>query len=416
MPTDLAQFIATSPLADTHEHQNSEAAWQASPPDVLCDVFDHYSDSDLVSAGAPQSATAALFDASRDVADRFRAIEPWWQHIQHTGYGEAVRIAARLFYDLEELTPSGLAAANNRAATYRQPGQRDRIFREIARLDHVQIDHFSSFCQPDPVDPSFYRYDISWAGFSGGGFGIGSLAAATDTEITGPESLRAALGELVVRNAPHAVAAKSQHAYERTLAWQERDDAEVAPLIAAKLHGTPLSREQLNALGDWCLAVGAEACGAVGLPVKIHTGHWAGNGGMKTEYVRPGLLSPLLARYPGTRFVLMHAGWPYSEELIALAKHFANVVGDCCWAWSMAPLSVRDFIRHWLHAAPLNKLLTFGGDTGWPISSAAYAHQARAWLTRALQAEVDEGLMSEAQAISAAGRLMVANACEVFGL
>ena len=137
---------------------------------------------------------------------------------------------------------------------------------------------------------------------------------------------------------------------------------------------------------------------------------------MKTEYVRPGLLAPLLARYPGTRFVLMHAGWPYSEELIALAKHFANVVGDCCWAWSMAPLSVRDFIRHWLHAAPANKLLTFGGDTGWPIASAAYAQQARTWLARALQAEVDEGLMGEAQAIAAAGRLMVGNAREVFGL
>ncbi|MBI5834992.1 MAG: hypothetical protein HZB16_22035 [Armatimonadetes bacterium] len=82
----------------------------------------------------------------------------------------------------------------------------------------------------------------------------------------------------------------------------------------------------------------------------------------------------------------------------------------------MAPLSVRDFIRHWLHAAPLNKLLAFGGDTGWPISSAAYAHQARTWLTRALQAEVDEGLMSEAQAVTAAGRLMVGNAREVFGL
>jgi len=39
----------------------------------------------------------------------------------------------------------------------------------------------------------------------------------------------------------------------------------------------------------------------------------------------------------------------------------------------------------------------------------AYAHQARRWLTRALQAEVDEGLLREADAIALATRVMRAN-------
>ena len=55
-------------------------------------------------------------------------------------------------------------------------------------------------------------------------------------------------------------------------------------------------------------------------------------------------------------------------------------------------------------------------DTGWPTSAAAYAIQARRWLNRALQAEVDEGLMTEGEAIGDATRLMHGNQEALFDL
>ena len=105
----------------------------------------------------------------------------------------------------------------------------------------------------------------------------------------------------------------------------------------------------------------------------------------------------------------MHTAYPYSAELVALAKHYPNVYADLCWAWSVDPYSTALFVRRFIHAAPANKLFVFGGDTGWPAASVAYAHQARHWLTRTLQAEVDEGLMSEAEAMALATRLMHEN-------
>ena len=65
---------------------------------------------------------------------------------------------------------------------------------------------------------------------------------------------------------------------------------------------------------------------------------------------------------------------------------------------------------------PINKLFVFGGDTGWPNASVAYAKQARAWLTRALQAEIDDGDLREAQAIALATRLMCGNQQDCFDL
>jgi predicted TIM-barrel fold metal-dependent hydrolase len=117
-------------------------------------------------------------------------------------------------------------------------------------------------------------------------------------------------------------------------------------------------------------------------------------------------LCGLLAKYPNARFVLMHIAYPYSDELVALAKHYPNTYVDLCWAWSIDPYSTGDFVRRCIHAVPANKLFIFGGDTSWPAATLAYAHQTRYWLARTLQAEVSEGLLREPEAQALATRLM----------
>jgi uncharacterized protein len=134
------------------------------------------------------------------------------------------------------------------------------------------------------------------------------------------------------------------------------------------------------------------------------------------DRIRGGNLCALLTRYPEARFVLMHIAYPYNDELVALAKHYPNVWVDLCWAWSIDPYSAGDFVRRFLHAVPVNKLFAFGGDTSWPTSSAAYAFQARRWLTRALEAEVAAGDLTERQAIGVAARLMRGNQYACFDI
>ena len=119
-------------------------------------------------------------------------------------------------------------------------------------------------------------------------------------------------------------------------------------------------------------------------------------------------------RYPQARFVLMHNAYPYSDELIAIAKHYPNAYIDMCWAWSIDPYSACDTLRRAIHAVPSNKVFAFGGDTLWPSASVAYAAQARAWLSRALEAEVHDGLLTEREAIAYATRLMRENQLDCF--
>jgi predicted TIM-barrel fold metal-dependent hydrolase len=400
--TDLAAFIATTPLADTHEHLYPEEKFLADGPDVLEDLFDHYTRADLAVAGASPEALKRLIDLNDpDLSGRFLGVRDAWEAIQHTGYGEAVRLTAERVYGLEEIVPEALEAAQKITEGFRKPGERLRLLRDVANLSYVQIDDFRWECEPSA--DGFFQYDISVVGLVQGNIPEGC---------TTPEAVREHIGKGFAQWAPKAIAIKSQHAYNRTLLWQERTDSEIAPLLG-KLK---LTEGEKLALGDWMFARCIEEATRHELPVKIHTGYYAGHSYMPIERVPSGLLTGLLRAYPKARFVLMHTSYPYGHEQIALAKHFPNVFLDLCWAWSIDPYATRDFVRHAVHAVPANKLFAFGGDSFWPNASVSYAFQARTWLTRALQAEVDEALLTEKQAIAIAARWMGGNQAACFNL
>jgi hypothetical protein len=415
--TDLAQHIQTTPLIDTHEHLNKEPEYLLNGPDILQDLFDNYVAADLVVAGAAPAAVERLVDVSDpDLRERFGDVREAWERCRHTGYGEAVRLIARRVYDMDEITPAAIEAAAPRAVALRRPGERLRILREEANLDHVQIDDFRWQCPPDPSGPEFFLYDLSWVGFCDGKVDAPGIYEEVGVEVDDLASLREGMTAIFAKHGPRAIAVKSQHAYNRTLRWQERDEADVARALDLQLAGQELSKDEQLCLGDWCWARGVELAAEHNLPFKLHTGYYAGHSRMPIERIRAGHLCELLARYPSTRFVLMHIAYPYNDELIALAKHYPNAYVDMCWSWSINPFVACDFVRRMIHAVPSNKLFAFGGDTFWPNAAVAYADQARQWLTRALQGEVEDGLLTEREAIDLATRLMRANQQECFDI
>ena len=417
MKTDLAQSIEETALVDTHEHLRKEDDWTDRGPDILQDLFGNYIPADLISAGATPEAMQALNDASnKDFLARFSGIQSAWEAVQHTGYGEAVSILANEIYGIDDFSGASLKRAQAQLLEWRQPGGRLHILRDRARLDHVQTDDFCWACPPDTSGRGFFLYDLSWAGFRSGQIDAAALHEETDIEVTNLISLRQAMQALFAQHGRCAIAVKAQHAYNRTLRWEERSDDDAERVLIQSLRGATLTEKDRLLLGDWCWARGVELAIEYDLPFKLHTGYYAGNNNMPVDRICSGHLCPLLARYLDCRFVLMHISYPYSGELIGLVKHYQNVWADLCWAWSIDPFSSSHFVRQFIHAAPANKLFAFGGDTGWPTSSAAYAIQARRWLNRSLQAEIDSGFLNEPQAIDLAQRLMRENQLACFDI
>jgi uncharacterized protein len=417
MMTDLSQHIQDTTLVDTHEHLHKEADYTGNGPDVLQDLFGNYVQADLIVAGATQEAVDKLLDSNNpDIEARWEGISAAWQLCQYTGYGETVRLIAKHAYGMDEINPAAIVAAAEHNRQLRQPGERLRILKEEGNLDHVQIDDFVWACLPDQSGLDFFLYDLSWVAFCRGEIQAEALFKETGVNVIDLKTLRGGMKALFDKYGACAIAVKTQHAYNRTLLWQERSDADAEPVLHKHLSGNELSEADRLCLGDWCWARGVELAIQHNLPFKIHTGYYAGQGNMPVERIKPGHLCSLLQRYPQARIVLMHIAYPYNDELVAIAKHYPNVYVDMCWAWSINPYGAADFVRRLIHAVPINKLFVFGGDTGWPNASVAYAKQARTWLTRALQAEVDDGDLRESQAIALATRLMRGNQQDCFDL
>jgi uncharacterized protein len=416
--TDLEQHVHGALLVDTHEHLNTEHQLVNDGPDILGCLFDHYSSHDLRAAGASRAAIDALYDRSNpDLRARFEGIRTAWEASQFTGYGEGVRWVARALFDIDELSADAIERAAPRALAMLTPGERHRILRDVARIDHVQIDDFNTAVSRDPDRPDFFRYDMSWARFARGALDRETqtlIGSETGVNVVDMRTLERGLRALFAKHAPGAVAIKTQHAYNRTLFWEPRtrDDAETA--LQKLLRGGSVQIQDTLCIGDWCLGLACELAAEHALPIKIHTGYYAGNEPMPMDRIHASQLSGLIAAYPNTRFVLMHTAYPYGGEVIALAKHYPNVYADLCWAWSIDPRSTEAFVRAYLHTAPANKLFIFGGDSFWPHAAAAYAWQARRGLTRVLSAEIADGFVSERQAIDLATRWMRGNAYACF--
>ncbi len=417
--TQLAQHIARQPIIDTHEHLETEAVYLAHRPDSINALFGHnaYIAHDLISAGLSYADLEAALDGNNpDIGQRWQLLASAWQASYHTGYAEAVRLSAQALYGIESLTADTLLHANAIQQHYLVPGQHAHILTQLAQIAHVQVDAFT-WGKPPAADPApLYGYDLNVCTLVNGQVDLDELGTHTGMVINTIHDYRDAILTLFRMHATHSVAVKTQHAYDRTLAWQPVSDDDAHPLLQKKLWGTALTPLEQIQLGNWALAEIATHCAHYHLPCKIHTGHYAGNGNMPIERIRPGHLSQLIKTYRDTTFILMHIGYPYQHELLSMAKHYTNIYVDLCWAWSINPLASSDFVRHWIHSVPINKLLGFGGDAFYPTQSLGFALQTRKWLTYTLQKEIDDELLTTAQACQIATQLLHDNAQTLFDI
>lgn len=105
-------------------------------------------------------------------------------------------------------------------------------------------------------------------------------------------------------------------------------------------------------------------CEDLGLVVLTHTGTtgWGagapGGLGVELEPLRPLHLDRVAARFPSLTIIAAHAGWPWHEELLAIALHKANVHLDVSgWVPKYLPKVVWDYAN-----GPLKHKVLFGTD------------------------------------------------------
>jgi uncharacterized protein len=426
---DIVDLVNATPLVDTHEHlwgeplrlQGLDDPATCLPPADFGMLLVHYCDHDLVTAGMPPEETRRLFSRELSPREKWDLFSPWYAKARNTGYLKAFRETLRILCGEEDLTAENCESVSAKVAAGIKPGFLRHLLKDVANIEYCQVNLVWGTKHPLPPfdetdQPDLLAQDLSTIQLSTGV----DLSLA---ETLGCDEVRTlADWHGVIDRAfgvwgPRAIATKNQCAYGRRLDFDPVTAEDAAPLFERFVRDRdsltwPEHKAVQDHLFHYCVRKAVEH----NLTVKLHTGYYAGNNHMYLEKVaqNPADLCPLLAAHPDARFDLFHIGYPYQDEMIALAKHWHNAHIDMCWAWIVNPAASVRFLKEYLMAAPASKLLTFGGDMFNAEYVVGHAAMARHGITRALSELVDEGWLHEREVPALVERLMRGNAHELF--
>ena len=151
------------------------------------------------------------------------------------------------------------------------------------------------------------------------------------------------------------------------------------------------------------------------LPVQIHTGLQTGSGNEITN-ANPAGLAKAFFEFPGVRFCLLHASYPYGGELATLAKNFPNVYIDLAWSALISPSYTRRYLQEFIETVPTNKIMAFGGDSQTVEGTYGASILARETVTATLVKMIQEGYLSESEALEVSGKILRENAIKIYNL
>ncbi len=260
------------------------------------------------------------------------------------------------------------------------------IFTPVFRIDKFMYGYHGEAVAPDEFVP-WQRYR-----FAGG--------TLDDYIALMRETIRA-------RHASGNVAAlKCAEAYHRPITFVP-DDREAA----LRAFGTPpdrLSDELRILFGNYVFHRCCELAGELDVPFQIHTGlaQLAGS--------QPMRLLPILERYPKTRFVLFHAGYPWTHEVAGIVHNYPNAYPSLTWTATIGTSAAIRALDDFIDATPSINTITWGSDCWTPEETVGALLAWRFIVASVLAQRIDDGRLRTSEAHALARRLMYENGWRVY--
>ncbi|MHC4122753.1 MAG: amidohydrolase family protein [Planctomycetota bacterium] len=417
----IFQKVLDTPFIDTHEHLiEEEERIEASHPRIKSDdwsfIFCHYINHDMVTAGMPRDAYNKFFSPKVDPVAKWDLLEPYWPAVKNSGYGQAVWIAIKELYGVDELSKKTINQVQAGYEKTRRKGFYKYILCEKAKIESCQVNSVSRpFFESNM--PTLLMQDLKIVEmFAGPNFKLYGEPAGI--KVNSLSDWYKVIDWWFKKYGKYAVAAKSQNAYSRDIDYKKVTAKRAEPIFKKKLAKEKITPSEKKALEDHLFWYAVGKATEYNLPVKIHTGYYAGQDYMPLARLanNPGSATDLCRNSKETRFVFMHICYPYYEEMIAIAKHYTNAYIDMCWSWIMNPVAAKDFLKKYLVSAPANKILTFGGDYVSVEPVLGHAIITRRGISLALSELVEEGWLSLKDALELIDPIMHGNARKIFAL
>lgn len=421
----LRRALDEMPVVDAHEHYFNGRA--DGPIDIFALVAGSYAANDLAATSpVAKQAVDAILDESGEFGARYELFWPLYQKAGNTGYFKAIEAGMRLCWGLESYSRESLERAQAQINE-----RRGGAFFETALQKHniraMLVDLFS----PDDLiyfdlSDGEMREPIPGARlvFSMPEYHIGDIKARAEALAAAFGAPADTLGKYVDALREHiarckqngVVALKDQSAYDREIRFDRVQKAEAERAFSALMRGEQISDGDRLALSDYLFRALVEIAGELALPVQIHTGYLAGvNSGLMRRTDAAGLASVILD-YPNTRFDLFHGNYPMDESVLFMAKNYANVSANLCWAHAINAHYSVELMKSLAVSVPANKVIAFGGDCSVIEHTVGYLEQARDNVAAAFGALIDAAWFSFPEAERIARMWLFDNANELYAL
>jgi predicted TIM-barrel fold metal-dependent hydrolase len=425
--TEIKEYIDSIRLIDTHEHLPPEQERLNQKVDFLATFFPHYASSDLRSAGMSEDELLKIRNHDLPLDERWEIFEPWWEKIENTGYARAIEIAARDLYGVNGINSETYRSLTERIKEKNVKGLYRWVLKDNAGIDisindtqkyDVDTEFFAPVLEFNEVLEARDRTSIESIGRSIGGsiHTLNDLCNAIKNKFETHRESVVGVKIPIAYSRPiffeKTSFSKAEEAFNEIFKMKLFKRIEILPGYEKRVPAD-VGAEKLIPLQDYLIHLIVSEAERRKLPIQIHTGLHEGNENIVANS-HPELLTNLFMEYKEAKFDIFHAGWPYSEELGALAKNFPNVYIDMCWMHIISPNRSISMLSNWLDEVPANKILGFGGD--YAFVEGVYGHSviARINIAMVLASKIDEGVYTMERAKKYARWLLRENAVKLF--
>jgi hypothetical protein len=423
---DINEQLLSMKIFDTHEHLMSEEERRLQNLDVFY-LFSHYIGSDLVSSGMSETDFNKILDKNIEIEKRWNIFLPHLENVRNTSYSRIVFESINDLFGINDVNKDTYIKLSQKLEETKKMNWYEEILSKKCKIEYM-LDFIENMPGIKDQRPLAKHGSVAVKNFDD----IVSVCCMEDIFRFGKKyntsiyKLKDYLDmiEGIFEDSKKAgyKVLKIAIAYFRTLNFEEVTLAEAdkvfSRLFMLKDYGFLervdfLSKDELKPLQDFLMHYIIQKAIGYGWPVQIHSGLLNGNRN-NVANANPCFLINLFLKYRNCNFDIFHAGFPFTEELIAITKQFSNVYFDLCWIQQVSFKLYKDTLSLALETIPSNKIFAFGGDNF--IVECTYGSQkiVRKLISEIMYEKVKDGYFTFDQAIKTAEKILYLNPKSVY--
>ena len=201
------------------------------------------------------------------------------------------------------------------------------------------------------------------------------------------------------------VALKIAMAYERSLHFEKvtREQAE----RVFRLKESDITQEDIRCFQDYLFWKICEIAAEVSLPLQCHTGMGQV---IDTNILQ---LNNVIKNNPETKFVLLHCGFPWVDDLFSIVDGYPNLYPDLTWLPILSYTASKRVMHQLIEMSQIDKIC-WGCDT-WTVEESYGSLLAfRFSLCSVLREKIEDGYLSVNNAKDIIDKILFDNAGKIY--